>query len=66
MDTNSNKQNAKKEHPDDSVGIGYVFQSPWIRCSLRYCDEVDRILLDNRWNFLLPISTIFWSILLGL
>jgi len=42
-----------------------VLQPTGIRRSLRICDELDRIFLDNRSRFLFRVCPIFWLVLLG-
>jgi hypothetical protein len=42
-----------------------VLQPAGLRRSLRICDEVDRIFLDNRSRFLFRVCPIFWLVLLG-
>lgn len=64
MDSEYHKQSEiNKEGEDDGPSIGNVFQSTWLRCLIPSCDEMDRIFLGNRLNFLFHVSPIFWIVL---
>lgn len=42
----------------------FIFPSIWIRCFVPPDNGVDRILLDNGYNFLLYIGGFFWTLFL--
>lgn len=46
----------------DLLNPGNLFQSAWIRRSIRNSNEVDGFLLGYGFNFLLPISILLWAI----
>jgi hypothetical protein len=41
-----------------------VLQPFWVRCFIRYGDELDSFLLDYGLSFLLPFGSLFWFIFL--
>lgn len=59
----SDNDDKKKENSDDLPDIGNVFQSAWFRCSLRASDELDKILSNNRYYFLLHLNFLFLFVL---
>lgn len=63
MDSCDNKQENKKKDPDPLPTFRHVFQPTWFRCPICPDHEMDRVLLDYGYNFLLPISIFFWIIL---
>jgi hypothetical protein len=65
MDGDSKKQNKNKK----KIGYGMsnhrnILQSSWVRCNVRNDYELDRVLLDYGFNFLLPVGIILWSVFL--
>jgi hypothetical protein len=42
---------------------GDVFQPAWIRRAIRTCNEMDRIVSDNRPYLLWHVGILFWIIL---
>jgi len=59
----SDNDEKTKENSDDLSDTGNLFQSSWLRCSLRLSDELDKILSDNRYYFLLHFNVLFLFIL---
>lgn len=59
----SEPENSEKTG-DSCTDPSDVFQSVGVRRDVRSCDEIYRIILGNRWHFLLHVSPIFWIILL--
>jgi hypothetical protein len=53
----------KKEIGDSIFDLSDILQPSRIRRTLRSCDEIDRILLGYRRNFLLPFGIILWAVL---
>lgn len=53
----------KKENSDDLPDTGNIFQSSWLRYSLCLSDELDKILSNNRYYFLLHFNVLFLFIL---
>ena len=62
MDGDSTQTKNKKEVCDDLSNSSNVFQSTWLRRLIPSSDEVDRIFLGNRLNFLFRVSPIFWIV----
>ena len=65
MDGESNSQETHKEKTGD--GEPYprnVLQSVGVRRSVRFDYEVDRVLLDYGFNFLLPFGVFLWIVFL--
>ncbi len=66
MEGEPNQLEEKTE--EDSYGqftnTGDVFQSTWLRCALRTRNEMDRLILDNRYYLLFHFNPIFYTILL--
>lgn len=54
----------KQESGDPLPDNSNIFQSVRIRRIIRSCDEVDRVLLDYGYNFLLPVGIFLWVVLL--
>lgn len=63
MDPDSFKSDKKKKNKNANSHIGDFLQSFGIRRTLCSCDEVDWVLLDNRYNFLFHIGIVFWVVL---
>lgn len=42
-----------------------IFQPAGVRRSLRFCDEVNRIILDDRPRFLFRVCPLLWFIFLS-
>ena len=59
----SDNDEKTKENSDDLSDTGNLFQSPWLRCSLCLSDELDKILSDNRYYFLLHFNVLFLFVL---
>jgi hypothetical protein len=59
----SDNDEKTKENSDDLSDTGNLFQSSWLRCSLRLSDELDKILSDNRYYFLLHLNILFLFVL---
>jgi hypothetical protein len=62
MDPEHKDNESQKKDPDSCPDPSNVFQSTRIRRFIRSCDEVDRVILGNRFNLLFHISPIFWII----
>ena len=56
------KRKTKKTLGDRILDLGNVLQPSWVRCPVCSCDEMDRVLLDNRFVLLLHVSLIFWAL----
>ena len=56
----TNKTNKRKPSADG----GYVFQPVWLRCGIRYGNEIDRFILDYGCHFLLPVGITLWIVFL--
>lgn len=63
MDGDSEKNEKNIGSENDLSDPGDLFQSARIRRSICISDEMDRIFLGNRFNFLFHVSPIFWLIL---
>jgi hypothetical protein len=64
MDGDKIEGEFKQESGDPLPDNSNVFQSFGIRRFVCSCDEVDRVLLDYGYNFLLPIGIFLWALLL--
>lgn len=64
MDSEGNTQKFKKKISNDVSDTGNVLQSIRVRRNVRNDNELDRVLLDYGFNFLLPFGTILWVIFL--
>lgn len=53
---------AREEPASHSTNVGYLFQSTGFRRTIRFRDEINRIILDNRSNLLLRICPILWFV----
>jgi hypothetical protein len=53
---------ARKKLASHSSNVGYLFQSTRVRRSIRFRDEINRIILDNRSNLLLRVCPILWFV----
>lgn len=63
MEREDHKENPNPEDSiDDLSYISNVFQPSWIRCPIRFDDEVDRLILAYGSHILFPISLILWSL----
>lgn len=61
MDDPRDKDNGLQKKDEDSfVNFSDFFQPTWFRRFIRSSDEVDRFILDNRFNLLFHISPVFW------
>jgi len=58
------ENNTTQEHSLDLFDHSNILQSAWIRRSIRFSNEVDGIFLGYGFNFLLPISILFWIVFL--
>jgi hypothetical protein len=58
------ENNTTQESSLDLFDHSNILQSPWIRRSIRFSNEVDGIFLGYGFNFLLPISCILWLVFL--
>lgn len=47
---------------DSSVNVSDVFQSVWIRRVIQNCSRFNRIVLENRYNFLFHFNTILFTL----
>jgi len=63
MDREHTEENAKKEDSSFDANIGYIFQSIGVRCSFRTCNELDRIISNNRYYILFHLNPIFLYLL---
>lgn len=63
MDPDKYKSDNKEKNEDSDADPGNFLQSLGIRRSFRSGDEVDWILLGNRYNLLFHIGIIFWLVL---
>lgn len=63
MDGDSEKNEKNIRSKNDLSDPGDLFQSSRIRRSVCISNEMDRIFLGNRFNFLFHVSLIFWVIL---
>ena len=59
----SDNDEKTKENSDDLSDTGNIFQSTWLRCSIRTSDELDKILSSNRYYFLLHLNVLFLLVL---
>jgi len=65
MESDSERQKIKFRNNSPFFPDGCdVFQPFWVRCFIRYGNEMDQFLLDYRLNFLLPFGFIFWFVFL--
>jgi len=64
MDSDKIEGELKKESSDPLPNSRNIFQPFRFRCFVRTCDEVDRVLLDYGYNFLLPVGIFLWAIFL--
>ena len=53
---------SKKEVENSISNSCDILQSSRVRCFVRFSNEMDELVLDNRLNFLFHISPIFWLI----
>ena len=57
------KTNFSKKEVENSISDSCdILQSSRVRCFVRFSNEMDELVLDNRLNFLFHISPIFWLI----
>lgn len=61
---NQIEEKTEEDSCDQLINTGNVFQSAWIRCALRTRNEMDRLILDNRYYLLFHFNPIFYTILL--
>ena len=54
---------SKKTQEESSSDSGDVLQPTWVRRLIRFSDEMDRVLLDNRPYLLCHVGILFWVIL---
>lgn len=53
----------KQETGDSSPDPGDVLQPLRVRRTVCSCDEINRVLLDYGFNFLLPVGVVLWTLL---
>jgi hypothetical protein len=58
----SKRNFSKKEDENALPDSSDVLQSARVRCFIRFSNEMDELILDNRLNFLFHISPIFWIV----
>jgi len=63
MDPDSFKREQKEKNKNTNSYPSNFLQSIGIRRTIRSCDEVDWIILGNRYNFLFHIGIVFWIVL---
>jgi len=62
---NCNRQEKTEEDSRDcGSNTRNVFQPTWVRCPICPGDNMDQVILDYGFNFLLPISILFWNLFL--
>jgi hypothetical protein len=61
---NQLEEKTEEDSYDQFTNTGDVFQSTWLRCALRARNEMDRLILDNRYYLLFHFNPIFYIILL--
>jgi hypothetical protein len=65
MDGDSYREEKHKEKIGDAESdTGNVLQSVRVRRSVRVNNEMDRVLLDYGFNFLLPFGVVLWIVFL--
>lgn len=64
MDGDKIEGEFKQESGDPLPYNSNFFQPFGVRRFIRSCDEVDRVLLDYGYNFLLPVGIFLWALLL--
>ena len=64
MDSDKIEGELKQESSDPLPDSPNIFQPFRFRRFIRTCDEVDRVLLDYGYNFLLPVGIFLWAIFL--
>ena len=58
-----NKQEKTEEDSRDcSPYLSNILQPTWVRCPICPGDNMDQVLLDYGFNFLLPIGILFWTL----
>jgi len=62
MDSDKIEGELKQESGDPLPNNRHIFQSFGFRRFIRSNNEVDRVLLDYGYNFLLPVGTILWIV----
>jgi hypothetical protein len=58
----SKRNFSKKEAENDFSDSSDILQSSRVRRFIRFSNEMDELILDNRFNFLFHISPIFWIV----
>lgn len=58
------EEKTEEDSYDNVSNTGDIFQPAWLRCALRARDEMDRLILGNRHNFLFHLNPILYLILL--
>lgn len=53
----------KQETGDSLSDSSDILQPPGVRRAICSCDEIDRVLLDYGFNFLLPVGVVLWTLL---
>jgi len=47
---------------NDVSDLGDILQPSWVRCPICAGDEMDRVILDYGFNFLLPFGIFLWCL----
>jgi hypothetical protein len=63
MDSEHSNKEEKQETGDSLSDSGDVLQPFRVRRSICSCDEINRVLLDYGFNFLLPVGAVLWTLL---
>jgi len=66
MDSEPNRieEQTEEDSYDQFFNTGNFLQSTRLRCAVRTCDEMDRLILDNRRRILFHFNPILYVILL--
>lgn len=62
MEGESCRQENKKKIGNGMLNFSNIFQPVWIRRSISTNNELDRVLLDYGFNFLLPFGLLLWIV----
>jgi hypothetical protein len=64
MDGEHCKRQEKTEEDswDSDPDPSNVLQPTWVRCPICPGDNLDQVLLDYGFNFLLPVGILFWTL----
>jgi len=60
------QEETEEDSRDCSSDTCDVLQPSWVRCPVCAGDNVDKIILDYGFDFLLPVGILFWTIFLVL